>query len=423
MKGREVNRRQCLAAMAAPWFTADIQTPLWKGDATGDFSARGDELVKTVRDHFYDPKTAKEWADRHAALGKGAKDEDDFKRIVGDALRDLNASHTAYYTPSDARYYGLAAIFRELLPNGTSVWDSPGADFTHDGFVRRVFAGGPADQAGLRRGDRVLRADGKPFHPVNCFRGRAGQPSFRGRPSPSWWFTNRPVWLEVLRKEKEPVLNIPIIPRRIDAKEEWLQAQGNGSKVMSRGGKKIAYVPMFSCAGEEHEERLRDSLRYNFGAADALVVDFREGFGGCNTTFLNFLFRSAPVMEQAPRGKPWFKYDSQWRKPFVLLVNERSTSGKEMIAFTVKKRRLGTIVGKRTAGALLAGGIFPLMSRALLYLAVADVRIDGERLEGKGVEPDVEVEEALPFANGADPQLEKALEVAAKMARDGTSAR
>jgi carboxyl-terminal processing protease len=47
----------------------------------------------------------------------------------------------------------------------------------------------------------------------------------------------------------------------------------------------------------------------------------------------------------------------------------------------------------------------------LLYLAVVDVLVDGERLEGKGVIPDIEVPSPLEYAQGKDPQLEKAVEV------------
>jgi hypothetical protein len=39
-------------------------------------------------------------------------------------------------------------------------------------------------------------------------------------------------------------------------------------------------------------------------------------------------------------------------------------------------------VGERTAGAVLAGRCFLLSDRSLLYLAVAGIRGDGERLEG-----------------------------------------
>jgi carboxyl-terminal processing protease len=43
-------------------------------------------------------------------------------------------------------------------------------------------------------------------------------------------------------------------------------------------------------------------------------------------------------------------------------------------------------------------------------LAVSDVRVDGERLEGRGVVPDVKAPFALPYAAGRDPQLDAALE-------------
>jgi carboxyl-terminal processing protease len=48
---------------------------------------------------------------------------------------------------------------------------------------------------------------------------------------------------------------------------------------------------------------------------------------------------------------------------------------------------------------------------SLLYLAVVDVLVNGERLEGKGVIPDIEVPFQLAYAQGADPQKQKAIEV------------
>ena len=106
--------------------------------------------------------------------------------------------------------------------------------------------------------------------------------------------------------------------------------------------------------------------------------------------------------------------DGQWRKPVFVLINGGSRSGKEIVAYSIRKHRLGTLVGQRTAGAVLGGRCFHLSDHSLLYLAVNDVRVDGERLEGRGVEPDVVVPDALLYADGADPQLEKALELATR---------
>ena len=44
-------------------------------------------------------------------------------------------------------------------------------------------------------------------------------------------------------------------------------------------------------------------------------------------------------------------------------------------------------------------------------LSLNDATVNGERLEGKGVTPTIEVPFDIPYAGGHDPQLEKAVEV------------
>jgi carboxyl-terminal processing protease len=47
----------------------------------------------------------------------------------------------------------------------------------------------------------------------------------------------------------------------------------------------------------------------------------------------------------------------------------------------------------------------------LLLLAVADVTVDGQRLEGVGVGPTIEVPFDPIYAAGRDPQLDRAVQV------------
>ena len=60
---------------------------------------------------------------------------------------------------------------------------------------------------------------------------------------------------------------------------------------------------------------------------------------------------------------------------------------------------------------------FPLQQEATLEAlteeTVKSSEIEGERLEGKGVEPTIEVPFDIRYAAGKDPQLEKAVEVLA----------
>ena len=97
----------------------------------------------------------------------------------------------------------------------------------------------------------------------------------------------------------------------------------------------------------------------------------------------------------------------------VVLINENTHSAAEMVASFAKENRLATLVGTRTAGEVLGGANFKLPGGYVLRMPVAGwYTWKGDCIEGKGVEPDVLVENTPEsLAAGVDTQLEKALEV------------
>lgn len=360
-----------------------------------NWPSRGSEIVQFVREYFFDRAVAEAWATKHADYAAKISSEGQFVETTQRILLELKASHTGFYPRFEPEHIGLSAIFGQSLGIAPTEFTSIGADITQDRFVRTVFTGGPAAKAGLRRGDRVLKGDGLDFHPILSVATRRGQVS-----------------LTVQRDANGKTVELLVTPRKIQPKREWLDNQREGSRIIERNGKKVAYVPMFSCAGEEFAELLRELLQGPLRDADSLVIDFRNGWGGANPDFVNLFNRTPAVMTMIARDGSRQQFDSQWRKPLVILINGGSRSGKEIVAHAVRKHHLGTLIGERTGGAVLAGRCFKLSDGSLLYLAVKDIEIDGERLEGRGVEPHVKVADALPFANGADPQLDKAIDVA-----------
>jgi carboxyl-terminal processing protease len=117
------------------------------------------------------------------------------------------------------------------------------------------------------------------------------------------------------------------------------------------------------------------------------------------------------------RGAQPVVHEEAWSKPVCLLVNEGTRSGKELLTYYFKKIRRGPVVGTRTAGAMVFGRPIIMSDGSLLFLANSDLKVDGKRLEGIGVSPDIEVPFRPEFTAGADPQKKRALEVIAKAAR------
>ena len=130
-----------------------------------DFAALGQEIVSHVRNELYDPAKAARWAEAHDRYAEGIRDAETFRRETRRRLAALGVSHTEHYTPDDPGYYGLLAIFEPVFEKSPQV-ESLGLGLVEreDGwFVARVFPGGPAEAAGLRRGaDSGASAGGQP---------------------------------------------------------------------------------------------------------------------------------------------------------------------------------------------------------------------------------------------------------------------
>ncbi|WP_223639730.1 S41 family peptidase [Corallococcus sp. EGB] len=390
-----------MAVRTARWWVAGL---LFVGSsaqaATSPYAKRGEEIVTLVRTRFLDAAKGEAWADAHQDYAAGAKDAEDFARRTNAALADLKASHTAYYPKESPGHAEVSAIFQTFLKQKKVEATGIGVDVveTPEGFfVRHVFAEGPGARAGLLRGDRLVAVEGAPFHPWHSFTNRAG----------------RATRLTVERVKGAEPLSLTVTPHRVNPRQEWLAFQKASGKVVERQGHRVAYQHVYACTGDEYQQALEEALQSTFAEADALVVDFRDGWGGCNPAFVNLFNPQLPQLVSTSRDGKAHPFTPSWRKPVVLLVNGNSRSGKELVAFTMKRHQLATLVGQRTAGAVLGGGPQKLSNGDLLYLAVMDVKVDGERLEGVGVPVDVEVPDALPYAAGADPQREKALDVAA----------
>ncbi|HUL09991.1 MAG TPA: S41 family peptidase, partial [Candidatus Acidoferrum sp.] len=188
-------------------------------------------------------------------------------------------------------------------------------------------------------------------------------------------------------------------------------------RTIERGGRRIGYVHVWSYARDAYQALLeREISMGRLKDADAIVWDLRDGWGGASPSYLDIFDPRGPTMTMTNRSGDKDVDNARWRKPVALLINGGTRSGKEVLAYGFKKYGYGPVIGTRSEGALLAARAFLMDDGSLLLLPVTDVAVDGERLEGRGVDPTIEVPFDLPYAAGADPQLERAVDELARTA-------
>jgi carboxyl-terminal processing protease len=377
----------------------------------GNYRPQLEEVVGLVEEHFYDAAavSSTQWKEAVRQLRDhvdSAAGPDQLASKVNSLLAALNTSHTHYYSKDDPKRYQLLGVFKALFEQDREdlfVYDGIGiatGDVDGQIVVVSVFDGFPAQKADLRFGDRIVSVDNVKFHPIDSFKGRTG----------------KTVRIKVDRHGVATEINVQVV--KIDGRTMFEKAAKASVRFIDHQGKKIGYIHLWSYAGTQYQELLRQQLLWGeLSKSDALVLDLRDGWGGADLNYLN-LFR-APIASTSFRGRDGSTgtYSGVWEKPVGLLVNERSTSGKELFTYGFKKLRIGPIIGAQTAGAVVAGRVFLLSNGDVLYLAVRDVSVDGMRLEGNGVKPDIIVDRSPMRSIDGDSQLQKAIEEVAKKIR------
>lgn len=374
---------------------------------------------RTVDENFYDRRFAGvDWPaikNKYRQRAAHAVSREEHAAIINQMLAELRTSHTAFYTPDTPEYFQLLGLFlprndwlgkktAKVLTGGKALYPGIGI-FTvvvkGQHFVSGVFDGLPAQHGGLLVGDKLVTVDGAPFHPMASFQGKAG----------------KPVAIVIERSAGER-RTLSVTAAMLDGSTMFVDAMQSSTTLIDQGGHKIGYIHAWSYAGDHYQDILEQQLLFGaFKDAAALVLDVRQGLGGASPSNLNIFTRRCLTWTARSRNGEQNSFPSCWAKPVVLLIDHGSRSGKELLAYSFKRNRIGKIVGTRSAGAVMAGTIFANEADAsLLYVATNDIVLDdGTRLEGTGVEPDITVPFEIEFAQGADPQRDRALSEAARM--------
>jgi carboxyl-terminal processing protease len=358
------------------------------------FDAAVRALSKGFHDRKFRQRELPALVERYRSASRAAGTRDEERQVIHDLLSNIPASHLALLSESTYRGF-MGALAGKTTP-------TLGFELVRleDGYyVPAVLEGGPAQRAGLRRGDRVLAIDGIPTT-------RSARLDWRSDDAylpdpPAHKLHCRPDEVVSLEVERSPgqVIEIEILSRPYST----LDAARTSAHVFPVDGFRVAYIHFWFVHADEMDSILRSALRTKFKDADALMFDLRGrgGDGRMIRTVLDLLGG-----EQSP-----------WNRPVVGLMDERTRSAKELLAHGLRKRRLGVLVGRTTAGAVLPASFKRVGPESILMFPASGLGRATELIEGSGVSPDIPVDSALPYAAGDDPILRVGLAVAHDLAR------
>jgi carboxyl-terminal processing protease len=248
--------------------------------------------------------------------------------LTGDQLDEV-------FSQIEGNFVGLGI---ELKPAGDSL------------LIVTVIPHGPAEQAGLRAGDRILAVDDRTVGEVSA---DIAADLLKG-PELSI------VEVLVRSPQQDPRL-LRIQRRQVDVpsvQDSRIIDPSNG----------IAYVKLVSFQKTTSRELDVALWQLHREGMRVLIVDVRDNPGGLLNAAVDaadkFLDQGTIVSTRGRRPGEDFDYRAHqvgtWRMPLLVLINGESASASEIFAAAIKDHQRGTIVGETSYGKGSVQGIFPL---------------------------------------------------------------
>ena len=322
--------------------------------------------------------------------------------LVYGAIRGMVASlqdpYTVFMDPKEAKMF---------LDDVTGSFEGVGMEIGLKKNILMVIApleGTPAQKAGIRAGDMILKIGDKNTdglsteEAVALIRGPKGSVVKLLIMRSSW---EQPKDIEITRA----VIEVPSL--------KWEMKEGD-----------IAYVRIFQFSEKAGDDFQKAAAEIEKSSAKKIVVDLRNNPGGYLeiAQYIGgwFLERGQVVVTEdfAAQGKKQ-EYLSQGpskllRYPVVVLMNEGSASASEILAGALRDNRGAQLVGTKSFGKGSVQELQNLRDGSSLKITVANwLTPKGMVINGQGLEPDVKVELGeTDLEQEKDAQLDKAIEIA-----------
>lgn len=367
------------------------------------------EAWRELRDSFYDPTfRGQDWQQvraRFAPLIGAVQTTEELHTLINLMVGELRASHLGsgfYGWESDDGFIGIFFAAEPLLREGRLV-------------VERVLPDGPAALATEppRPDEELVAVDGTRLTATLSLHklllrsaGRRVRLTLRAADATEREIVVRPINASAYRRLRY---------------RDWVATNEQYVHTVSRG--RLGYVHIEEMSYDAYQQFLVD-LDAETHSKAGVIIDVRYNGGGHTATFvLDVLMRRSALRsgfrDLGATDASHLAGNRVLDRPTVLVTNERSASNTEMLSESYRRLRLGKLVGRPTAGAVIWTYSIQLLDGAWLSLPrLYVVTPEGEDLEGSGRPVDVEIARPLgEWASRRDRQLDAAVATLLKAVR------
>ena len=322
------------------------------------------------------------FTDSVSIINSGFVDEIDSKDLIYGALKGMLSSLDPYSQFLDPDTY------REMKVTTGGEFGGIGIEISiRDNLLTVIspIAGTPACKIGIKAYDRIIKIDDESTKDITLIE---AVKKMRGKPGES-------VKLTVLREGAGRLLEFNIV-RDIIKIESIKEAEIVEDK--------IGYVQIVEF--QEHTERdLGKALKkLESQGMEGLIIDLRNNPGGLLTVAVEVadFFLPEGKLIVSTKGKnstqnlifKSHKSSAHLDYPIVILINEGSASGSEILAGALRDNKRALLVGAKTFGKGSVQTIIPLSDGSAVRLTTSKYYLPcGESIHEQGIVPDIEVDE------------------------------
>ncbi|MEM0900166.1 MAG: S41 family peptidase [Pseudomonadota bacterium] len=308
-------------------------------------------------------------------------DRDLVKSAIGGMLSSLDP-HSAYLDPDDAQ---------EMQTQTRGEFGGLGIEVTMENELVKVVApmfGTPAEDAGVLAGDFISKIDGDEV------RGLSLQQAVEKMRGP----VKTPIVLEIIREGRTEPLEVTIIRDIIKVQAVKWRTEGD-----------VGYMRVTTFSQQTYDD-LRAAIEEleteSNGELTGYVLDLRLNPGGLLDQAINvsdaFLEEGLIVSTRGRDDGDSRRFSARdgdlvEGKPMVVLINGGSASASEIVAGALQDHRRATVIGTQSFGKGSVQTIINLGDAGALRLTTALYYTPaGVSIQGKGITPDITVEQTLP---------------------------